>query len=169
MKIHEVISYFYKNSSRISGHLEVNSGNPGPKTIIFGGTHGNEPSGVKAIVKAHQLLTANPDLIASGQIHFILGNPEAFIQNLRFIDQDLNRVFHQPKGNSVEALRAREIIKLFEVIGPIDSILDLHTVSKGDYQIMIYDDEQKNALENADKFSDIDMHLIYNKKHIHGL
>lgn len=168
MKAHEALRYFYQHSEKISGHLVIKSEVPGKKTLIFGGTHGNEPGGVHAIIKVHKLLKANPQLIKSGEIHLILGNPEAFIQDTRFIHQDLNRLFHHPQGNSIEASRAREIIQLFSLIAPIDAVLDLHTVSKGNYQIMIYNAKQENALQVADQFSPIDIHLKFDNNQMQG-
>lgn len=100
---------------------------PLKKVLIFGGTHGNEWTGIYAVKKfAEPLSQEFPDL----DLHFILANPEAFKINKRFKDEDLNRAFqflHEERPDSFEHQRAKEIKAL------IDSeacfVIDLHTTT----------------------------------------
>jgi len=62
----------------------------GPKLIFFGGIHGNEPAGVKALEKV--LKDLNPEKI-KGEVYGIYGNLKALHQSKRFIDKDLNRIW----------------------------------------------------------------------------
>ena len=73
------------------------------KVLVFGGTHGNEWTGVR-IVENYQDYFQNkyPDL----KLEFILANPEAHKLNKRFKDEDLNRAFSIPSRNSQNFLRA---------------------------------------------------------------
>ena len=57
------------------------------KSIVVGGTHGNEYTGVfvsKAL--ARSLQRENP--YKTFQLSTVIANPEAHLQNKRFIDQD---------------------------------------------------------------------------------
>jgi len=92
--------------------------------VVVGGTHGNEYTGVwciKALDRASERIHAQyPSL----NISTLLGNPQAHLENKRFIDEDLNRQFSREAlelgyedGDDLpqETLRAREIDQL---LGP---------------------------------------------------
>ena len=126
---------------------------PIKKVIIFGGTHGNEWTGIYAVKEyAETLKKEFPNL----DIHFILANPEAFKLNRRFKDEDLNRAFQflsEDRKNSYENQRARELKSL------IDSepcfVIDLHTTTSNMGHTVIITHDQplnfqvgKNLTEN---------------------
>ena len=122
------------------------SWSPIHNVVVVGGTHGNEYTGVwciKAIDKAGPPGGPYPSL----HISTLLGNPQAYLENKRFIDADLNREFSHEKlvdiddslliGSeglplTVESLRARELNLL---LGPkfgdtaTDLIVDLHSTT----------------------------------------
>jgi predicted deacylase len=85
------------------------------KFLIIGGLHGNEPLGVELVKKIQQLKIPN--------IKAIYGNPEAIIQNKRFLDQDLNRVFPGKVDGNLEQKRAFEITQICK---NYDFVLDFH-------------------------------------------
>ena len=108
----------------------MNSNMPAPvkNVVVVGGTHGNEYTGVWCIKaldrKRDELKLTFPSL----EISTLLGNPEAFYANKRFINEDLNRAFsyealHGRKETeelylddmTIEARRAQEID---QIIGP---------------------------------------------------
>jgi succinylglutamate desuccinylase len=112
--------------------------------VVVGGTHGNEYTGVwciKALDRAAESLSA---LYPSLRISTLLANPEAYRQNKRFVDEDLNRQFSENNlmlrsmdgdnlPRTVESLRAHEIN---EMLGPkfsdsfkTDVIVDLHSTT----------------------------------------
>lgn len=97
------------------------------KVLVFGGTHGNEWTGVYAVKKYSETLKNEfPDL----DLHFIHANPEAHKLNKRFKDEDLNRAFqflNESRPHSYENGRAREIKALIEE-GPC-FVVDLHTTT----------------------------------------
>jgi succinylglutamate desuccinylase len=109
------------------------------KVLIFGGTHGNEWTGVYAVNKFSQAICAEfKDL----DISFILANPEAHKINRRFKDEDLNRAFqflHEDRPESYENQRAQEI-KAMITSGPC-FVIDLHTTtsSMGSTVIITHD------------------------------
>jgi len=78
---------------------------------IVAGQHGNEKGPVRAL--------------ESRGVDFILGNPKAAEENVRFIDQDLNASYGTGT-DAYEAARAREIL---EMIPKDDVVIDFHTTS----------------------------------------
>lgn len=97
------------------------------KVIVFGGTHGNEWTGVYVIKKySQQLAKEFPEL----DIHFVHANPEAFAINKRFKDEDLNRAFqflHEDRPDSYEHARAKELKSLIDKEPCF--VIDLHTTT----------------------------------------
>ncbi len=59
------------------------------QVLIVGGTHGNERTGIQLI----RPLQANPQELerSNFKAKTLLANNEAFTQNCRYLDQDLNR------------------------------------------------------------------------------
>lgn len=97
------------------------------KVLIFGGTHGNEWTGTTVVTHFSDVLKQKfPRL----DLHFILANPEAFVLNKRFKDEDLNRAFmflQEKRPESFEHQRAIEIKKLIELEPCF--VIDLHTTT----------------------------------------
>eukprot|EP01034_Spumella_vulgaris_P034649 gene34649-42738_t len=102
---------------------------------VVGGTHGNERVGVE-LVKQWR---AKPDIIkrATFDTVAICGNPKAADANLRYVDEDMNRMFTGDcisTASHIEGTRARE---LNGMLGPkvlnytehtgTDFIVDLHS------------------------------------------
>lgn len=122
--------------------------NPGPLLIVFGGMHGNEPAGIKAIeLMAKMLLVepiTNPDFEYNGTFLGLIGNLKAYHKKQRFIKQDLNRSFTKENLEIVESseeselkdelLEIKQILKVVrqtidEVKPEKVIVLDLHTTS----------------------------------------
>jgi aspartoacylase len=96
------------------------------RVLIFGGTHGNEWTGIK-IVEHYQNYLKNK--FQNLELEFILANPEAFKLKTRYKDEDLNRAFQHlnEQRSSYESQRAREILnKIHEA--PC-FVIDLHTTT----------------------------------------
>ncbi|MGB3511628.1 MAG: aspartoacylase [Microcoleaceae cyanobacterium] len=104
------------------------------KVAIVGGIHGNELIGVYLVKKFEK----NPVLISrkNFETQTLLGNPQAFESNVRYIDTDLNRCFlvenlKNATTGSYEKTRAKFINQM---LGPkgnptFDFILDLHSTT----------------------------------------
>lgn len=122
--------------------------NPGPLLIVFGGMHGNEPAGIKAIDMMSKMLVVepitNPNFVYSGSFLGLIGNLQAYHKNKRFINKDLNRSFtkkniefierHSEDELKDELLEIKQILKVIrETIEEIKPekvvVLDLHTTS----------------------------------------
>ena len=80
---------------------------PKKKVLVFGGTHGNEWTGIRVVQQYAEKFKAQfPEL----DLHFELANPEAYKINRRFKDEDLNRAFQflkEERHHSFENGRAR--------------------------------------------------------------
>lgn len=102
--------------------------------VIAGGTHGNEYTGVYLIKKLEQagFQEKYPDL----SIDFMLGNPKAYEQGVRFIDFDLNRSFlpQELEDLSMEGYEANRAKAINHHYGPqsankTDFMIDVHTTT----------------------------------------
>lgn len=134
-------------------------GRKGALLIAIGAIHGNEDSGVESVQLLAKMLEVeritNPDFVFHGSFVGIIGNIQAYRKGLRFIDQDLNRMWtseevaksHIQRANlTAEHHEQRAIIETIkeevkscqptEVI-----ILDLHSTSSpgGIFSIPAYD------------------------------
>ncbi len=138
----------------------------GPLLICFGGMHGNEPAGVKAIELMIKMLEVepitNPDFIFNGRFLGILSNLEAYKHRVRYIDHDLNRSWENERidkisNNGVFTLTSEEQ-EMREILHIIDAeidkyqpdeivFLDLHTTSSfGGIFSIVADDEPSTIL-----------------------
>lgn len=171
MRNNDLIDYFSRHKAEIQGHMKVCSGfSKGPSVLIVGGTHGNEPCGVEAIVEWHKFLTNNPKLLLSGEVHFLLGNPSAFERNVRYVHHDLNRSFSRVyTSQKVESERSQEISEFLKNFDELEAVIDLHSVSKGNSQMLIYSREQKDVLPFMVNLTPLNIHLNYVRSHIPGL
>jgi succinylglutamate desuccinylase len=168
------IDYFNQHSLSSDGIITVESENfkPGdPVLVIIGATHGNEPCGVKAIIKFHKLIYKNIKKLLFGKVILVIGNPKAYIQDKRYIDQDLNRSFEPNNkfSNNYEGIRSKKLSDIFQNEKNIISALDIHTVSKGENQLVVYNKNLKKCFQLARNFSPISNHLSYHSQHIPGL
>nr|XP_032823535.1 aspartoacylase-like isoform X1 [Petromyzon marinus] len=114
---------------------------PVSRVAIFGGTHGDEMSGVCLV--RHWLSDAGEVAAEISRPSFsstpVMGNPRAVQHCTRYIDTDLNRCFtHEQLAMEVkedtpyETLRAQEINRLFGPKGSdkaFDFIIDMHNTT----------------------------------------
>lgn len=96
----------------------------GRQIQLVAGLHGNERAPVRALESLGK--------------EFILGNPEAFSRNVRFIDEDINASFGL-KDKSQESRRAQELL---ELIPPESVVIDFHTTSALSEPFVILTDAQ---------------------------
>ncbi|HEY9692404.1 MAG TPA: aspartoacylase [Oculatellaceae cyanobacterium] len=104
------------------------------RVAIVGGTHGNELIGIYLVKKFER----SPQSIARSTFESftLLANPKAYEIGKRYVDTDLNRCFQRQdlsnsNLNSYEALRAKEIYRLFGIGGSqqADIVIDLHSTT----------------------------------------
>jgi hypothetical protein len=85
------------------------------KFLIIGGLHGNEPLGIELVSQIQKLNLPN--------IQAVYGNPKAIQKIVRFLNQDLNRVFPGKKDGDIEEQRAFELMQISQ---EYDFVLDFH-------------------------------------------
>ena len=142
-----------ENNSKTSKHL-----------VFVAALHGNEPAGVEAIIRFHQHFVSKNLKLKHGKITFVLGSPESFAGGVRFIDQNLNRAFGSFIDN-YETNRAKEF-KTFFQNEPPDCLLDFHSVSRGDFKVVIFQDQKSQ--EFAKKISSLEIHFLPHVEHLPG-
>ena len=143
-----------KRTSRILGHIKGKSG--GPTVVFFGGVHGNEPAGVIALQQTFVELKESGDLFY-GECLGIAANLKALEQKVRFIDEDLNRIWLPDRLNSLAqpledmSAEAKEMLELYELIGEIIEnaaapyyFIDLHTTSGETEPFIVMNDSLLN-------------------------
>lgn len=137
----ESLQYFVNhNNTSLPYCIEIDSEKKGPIVMIVGATHGNEPVGVQAMIKYLLHLNSNNIKPKHGKLIFVIGNPFAFEADKRFIDTNLNRSFIDKPRDDLEGRRALEIkrfLKDLEEINDEKILLDLHSVSVGDFKIAV--------------------------------
>ncbi len=114
---------------------KYNSGNPGPKLIFTVGIHGNEISAVKALQDVFTaLVEKQPDI--KGSVIGVAGNIPALEKEVRYVDEDLNRLWGleiDELHNPIEKKEKAEIIKVLrEELTEHDGevfFFDLHSTS----------------------------------------
>lgn len=127
-------------TTRYIGSLEGQE--KGPTLIFFGGIHGNEPAGVKALEQVFSQLQHSKAAI-KGSIFGIRGNVPALLRKKRFIDQDLNRLWSSVRiaviekkdrsdlnAEEIELLEIKQTLTvLLKVKSPPFYFIDFHTTS----------------------------------------
>jgi succinylglutamate desuccinylase len=143
---------------------EYTGNQKGILVIALGATHGNEEAGVLALTTLFKMLNdeplKNPSFEFKGKIIGFIGNLQAYEKHVRFIKNDLNRLFSTDyilklKNNTSPQLeKVFEDLELLELIEFINNVitkynptqlivLDLHTTSAegGIFSIVSEDEE----------------------------
>ncbi len=165
----QYLAYFQKhNNCELAYCIEAASNRKGKHVVVVGATHGNEPAGVKAMVAFHRQVQNGEVQLESGKVSLLLGNPDAYIKDQRYVDRDLNRSFDMSDSTTIEGRRAAEIIQYLDQNKEISALLDLHSVSIGDFKICVYEKDNPASLELTLSISDIPMHFAYHPAHMPG-
>lgn len=112
---------------KLPSHTTYIKGNSkGPSVVIIGALHGNEPIGVIIIEKLKKILKKEE---INGEIYLILGNPKAYKSRKRYLDCDLNRIFHL-KFNEKLNIEEKRALELAPLLKKADYLLDIHSTQK---------------------------------------
>jgi succinylglutamate desuccinylase len=117
-------SAFSMEISTKKNYIKIDSGIPGPKSIIFAGVHGDEICGVKAFQKVLSDLVIN-----KGSAVFVIANPEAIEKNVRFTEFNLNRSFKEVSeytNAEKETYEYKRAQVLKQYLDDADVLLDIH-------------------------------------------
>lgn len=143
---------------RIIGNIETVG-----DTLLFciGSLHGNESAGYKGLKEVFaQIDKFNIDI--KGQFTAILGNREAYKQNKRYLDKDLNRAWTENRVNNAvlkndkSISEYQEVREILEIVDQFDTkkykrivFMDLHTTSSRNGVFLVASlDLDKNLLES---------------------
>ncbi len=103
----------------------------GKCVVIMAGIHGNERISVQVIEKLKNLLLEEK---LFGEIYLIIGNPTAYEYNVRFVHEDLNRLFDKEtieciKKDSSKQLNTEQkrVLEIILILEKIDFLLDIHS------------------------------------------
>jgi len=131
----------------------------GPVFIFIGGMHGNEPSSITALKKVFAELE-KMDQLYHGEVLGLAGNLPALQQGVRFIDEDLNRIWlpeiiDKVRDTPEELLETSERKELKQLLRCMDPYLneagnkkvyfiDLHSFSAREGMFAITSPDKKN-------------------------
>lgn len=133
---------------------------PGPRLLILGGVHGNEICGPAAIAEILPRLESGEIAIARGSVTIIpVCNPEAYRQDKRFIEHNLNRAMRRHKEPKLYEEKLMNV--LCPYLENCDLVLDIHSYTAGGPAFSFRgNDEYKDAEEAFAETLGIDQ-LIY--------
>ncbi len=107
---------------------------PGPRLAVIGAMHGNERTGVEIVQRIKSKFSGKALNCLNGQVFLMIGNPHAYAQATRFVEEDLNRLFSEKEERAIcgkksatsvtlERKRAKE---LMDVLRGVDVLIDIH-------------------------------------------
>jgi len=124
---------------------------PGPKFLVIGAIHGNEPCGTVGCERVMAELDAGDLQIRRGQVTFVaIGNPRAYAARTRYVERNLNR-FLVPMATP-DCYEARLGNILCPLLAACDVHLAIHSYTVGGEAFMI-------VAPNNEKESDFAAHL----------
>jgi succinylglutamate desuccinylase len=150
------------SQKRIIGSIDGDPG--GPAVVILAGMHGNEPAGVHAAENIIDKLDGvTPDI--NGQLIAVRANLRALEQGVRYIDEDMNRLWfpsiiehvRKTPDHRIDSSERMEIKRLLPILDHFDNqpdrptiFVDLHTFSAEGYMFTITNTEprQRSLLSN---------------------
>lgn len=108
----------------------IKAGSDGPSLLVFGSIHGNEPCGTIAIERLIDKFKKKDIVLQCGTVTFIPEcNHQAFSENKRFIDVNLNRIFKtHDRSTFLEEEYANFLVPF---IDQADYFIDIHSTSAG--------------------------------------
>ena len=143
--------------NRVIGHIR--GAVDGPVFIFIGGMHGNEPSSILALEKVFSELKKMGHLY-HGEVLGLAGNLPALQQGVRFIDEDLNRIWYpeiidkvrQTPEELLETTERKQLKQLLRCIDPYLNeagkkkvyFIDLHSFSAQEGMFAITSPDKKN-------------------------
>lgn len=121
---------------RLIGHLKGLQ--TGPTVVFFAGIHGNEPAGVIALDRTFDRLKKSSNTFC-GELFGISGNLTALSKQVRFINEDLNRIWLPNRFGSSTVERSKSSVEEKEMYELNDYITDiLKTTSPPHYFIDLH-------------------------------
>ena len=127
--------------------VEFRTSKPGPALLFLGAIHGDEICGTRAMRRIIEEIRAGKITLQKGNVTFVpVCNPLAHARNVRFVKENLNRIFRPTKNpRSPEARFANILCRL---VDRCDAMIDLHSITaRGDAFIYLdYPSRKTRAL-----------------------
>ena len=138
----------------------IDGAGKGPTIVVLAGLHGNEPSGVKALQNVFDILHASQ---ASFRGHFIgiRANLNALSKRVRYIDEDMNRIWFpsivdQIRETPHEEIESSERLEIKQLLNLLDKVIsadaeepvivaDLHSFSAEGCMFSITSKDEENV------------------------
>lgn len=135
--------------SRFIGSVEGSES--GPTVIALAGVHGNETPGVEAVIDVLKDLQVKQTEFR-GELIGVRGNLRALEQNVRYIDEDMNRLWfpsilekiQETPESELDSHERKEVKRLLQVLNKLIEeantptiLVDLHTFSAEGYMFLI--------------------------------
>lgn len=130
--------------------IEIDSWVPWKNILFFWAIHWNEKSWTLAINQVIELINTWELNIVKWKITFVpICNPKAYKNNVRYIDENLNRVFCSHKESKTYEKKLANI--LVKYIDENDILVDLHSTHTDDkpFIFLDYKDEENLFLANS--------------------
>lgn len=110
-----------------------------PIVAVTAAMHGDEETGVYILDALRQ--TLQPEI---GTVRLVVANPPALFKGVRFIREDLNRVFPGDRNSSGENALAPKVL---EIVRDSDYVIDLHTTSSDTESFVILGKRNEERLQ----------------------
>lgn len=164
---------FFASAVNLQSIVKKNNSNV---LCVVGATHGDEPAGVQALEIIATHIRKGDWVVEDLDIVGIVGNPEAYKKNVRFIDQNLNRMFQKKylddqESSFYEVRRAQELSSYFKQLQNEYKkvyVLDVHSVSLSDIQMTVYRIGDKESEELIKKISPITLNFAFEEEFLPG-
>lgn len=121
--------------------------------------HGNEIGGIEIFLNLLKMIHSKK-IIPRSNLRFILGNINAYYEDKRYLETDLNRSFNLDNPTTLDELRAREIERFLK---DSDVFIDIHqTIGPTNSPFFIFEFDQKSY--NLAKFLNPELPVVTNTK-----
>ncbi len=130
-------SFSTEIKSRIIGRISGDK--DGPTIIILAGIHGNEPAGIEALNNLFEKLQGLGDQF-SGKLIGVRANQRALYEGVRFVDEDMNRIWFPSIIDKIQRCAAEELESSERVeIKELLQIISREIPENSDYPVIFVD------------------------------
>jgi succinylglutamate desuccinylase len=114
----------------IPAAFRISASAPGPKAVIFGSIHGDEPAGYLAIKELLTHFASGTLELLRGSLTVAIGNELALERRVRQVEQNLNRLFVPNPPAAPTCYEERRAKALMPLLAGADYLMDLHATSQ---------------------------------------
>jgi succinylglutamate desuccinylase len=102
----------------------------GPRVVVFGSIHGDEPAGYCAIAELLRRFAAGDLQLLRGSLIMAAGNELALEQKVRQVERNLNRLFKKEPITAPTCYEEERVESLKGLLTGADYMMDLHATSQ---------------------------------------